>query len=153
MSARQYATGTSVPVEKSLTEIRKLLLAAGATHYAYGEEPEGAAIQFAIEGLHYRFTVRRPRWEDLEKRYREPWRVVQARALDDEWKRRWRARLLWIKAQLEFAEVEPEEFSRAMLAHLVMPNGQTIGTWAVPQIEAMYERGTMPRLLGSGIEE
>jgi hypothetical protein len=149
MSTR-YATGTQVPVDKTLTDIRRLLLAAGATHYAYGEEPNGAAIQFALHGLHYRFNVRRPTWDDLIARYERSYRVDQQRAVEDEWRRRWRARLLWIKAQLEFAEVEPQEFSRAMLAHLVLPDGQTMGSWAMPQIESMYEGGQMPPLLGSG---
>lgn len=149
MTAR-YATGTQVPVDKTLTEIRRLLLAAGATHYAVGEDPNGAMVQFALHGLHYRFSVRRPTWDDLIDRYERAYRVDQRRATEDEWRRRWRARLLWIKAQLEFAEVEPQEFSRAMLAHLVLPDGTTMGEWAVPQIEAMYEGGRMPPLLGPG---
>lgn len=152
MSARRYAEGTTVGVDNTLQQIRKLLLGAGANHYAYGEGPESAGIQFALNGLHYRFTVRRPTWAELYDRYSVPSRVDQSRAVDDEWRRRWRARLLWLKAMVEFAEVEPSAFAEAMLANAVLPDGTTLGSWAVPQIEAMYESGTMPPLLGTGVK-
>lgn len=138
-----YAKGTQVPVGRSVDEIRSILLKAGATHYAYGEDPDKAAIQFALDGRHYRFTVMRPslsaesRWSSEQRN-------------DVEWKRRWRARVLWVKAQIEFAESEPDAFQEAMLAHLVLPDGQTLGRWAEPQIARAYETGGMPPLLGDG---
>ena len=33
------------------------------------------------------------------------------------------------------------------MAHVVLPNGQTVGEVMVPQIAAAYETGTMPKLL------
>lgn len=147
----RYAEGTDVPVDRSVVQIRRLLQAAGATHYAFGEGPEGAAIQFALDGRHYRFDVARPTWEQISDRYGAPSRVDHRRAVDNEWRRRWRARHLWVKAQIEFAEVEPEAFSASMLAHLVLPDGSTLGGWAAPQIESMYRDGAMPPLLGSGV--
>jgi len=145
-----YAQGTAVPVERSLAQIRALLLKAGATHYAFGESPEAGAVQFALKGLHYRFDVHRPTWDELQKRYQRPGGVSRAAAVDGEWRRRWRARHLWVKAQIEFAEVEPEAFTEAMLAHLVLPDGQRLGSWAQPQVEAMYRNGVMPPLLTAG---
>jgi hypothetical protein len=147
--SRPYAAGTRVSVEKTTGEIRRLLLNAGATHYAFGEEPTRGMVQFALHGLHYRFEVRRPSWDDLISRYERVSRVDKSAAIEGEWQRRWRARLLWLKAQIEFAEVEPTEFARAMLAQLVLPDGRTMGEWSVPQIEAMYDDGKMPPLLGS----
>ncbi len=146
----RYAEGTTVPVERSLAQIRALLLKAGATHYAFGESPEAGAVQFALNGLHYRFNVRRPTWVELSKRYQRTGSVNQAAAVEGEWRRRWRARHLWVKAQIEFAEVEPEAFTEAMLAHLVLPSGTRLGEWAEPQIKAMYADGKMPPLLTAG---
>lgn len=149
--ATRYAEGTTVGVDRSINEIRKLLLVAGCTHYAYGEGPDEGGVQFRLNGLHYRFTVKRPTWADLYDRYRDPRRVDQSRAVEDEWKRRWRARLLWIKAMIEFAETEPDAFAEAMLGNLVLPDGQRMAAWAVPQIEAAYSEGAMPPLLlGNG---
>ncbi len=153
MASRRYAEGTTVGIDQTLNQIRKLLLVAGATSYAYGEGPDGAGIQFALNGLHYKFMVKRPTWADLYDRYRDPRRVDQSRAVDDEWRRRWRARLLWIKAMLEFAEVEPDAFAEAMLGNLVLPDGQRLAEWSIPQIEAAYSGGKMPPLLlGTGSE-
>lgn len=147
-----YAQGTAVPAERTQNEIRTLLMRAGATHYAFGEEPERSMIQFALNGRHYRFEVRRPTDAEVRKQYADLYarQVNWPKKVADEWLRRWRARLLWIKAQIEFAEVEPEAFAEAMLAHLVLPDGRTLGGWAGPQIEAMYESGGMPTLLGDG---
>lgn len=146
-----YATGSTVPVNKSIDEIRRILLGAGATHYAFGEDPEKAAVQFGLDGRHYRFTVPRPTWEVVRLRFRDPRRVAdQGAAVEAEWRRRWRARVLWIKAQVEFAADEPEVLHEAMLSHLVLPDGQTMGAWSEPQIEAMYSDGSMPPLLTSG---
>src|SRR5690348_9057434 len=102
--AGSYAKGTSVTVERSLDEIRRILLKAGATHYAYGEDPDQAAIQFALDGLHYRFTVRRPTQSEVGSAVSNQYGTHSR--VDAEWRRRWRARVLWIKAQIEFAEDE-----------------------------------------------
>lgn len=150
-ATRRYAEGTTIGIDQTLNQIRKSLLVAGATHYAFGEGPDYAGIQFRLEGLHYKFVVKRPTWEDLYDRYRDPRRVDQTRAIEDEWRRRWRARLLWLKAMIEFAEVEPEAFAASMLGYAVLPDGKTMAEWSVPQLEAAYSAGTMPPLLlGTG---
>lgn len=150
MTRTPYATGTTTGVDVSLSQIRKLLLAAGSTHYAFGESPELASVQFGLGGRHYRFSVRRPTWDDLRDRYMRQGRVDQERAIEDEWKRRWRARLLWIKAMLEFQEYEPDAFAEAMLANLVLPDGNRMVEWAQPQIDRAYADGSMPPLLLAG---
>ena len=148
---RAYAKGTTVGIDATLASMRKLLLSADADMFAYGEGPDEGGVQFRLNGLHYRFTVKRPTWADLYDRYRDPRRVDQARAVDDEWKRRWRARLLWIKAMVEFAEVEPDAFAEAMLGSLVLPDGQRLAEWSLPQVTAAYSDGRMPPLLlGTG---
>ena len=142
-----YAKGTAVPVNRSIDEIRSVLLKAGATHYAYGEDPDHASIQFGLDGRHYRFSVQRPQPGDLSGVTNQ---YGAAARIDAEWRRRWRARVLWVKAQIEFAEAEPAAFHEAMLAHLVLPDGRTLGRWAEPQIESMYQGGQMPPLLTEG---
>ena len=67
---------------------------------------------------------------------------LASRAIDAEWRRRWRARLLWIKATLEFAEDDEDEgLATAMAGYLVLQGGVTVG-------QAITE-GTLP-MLGSG---
>src|SRR5258708_2375284 len=123
----RYAEGTTVSVDRTQGEIRQLLLRAGATHYAVGEAPEKAMVQFALGGRHYRFEVIRPSIDDVQGFYSRTPTNGWNWAVDAEWRRRWRARLLWIKAQIEFAEGEPGALEEAMLAHLVLPDGRTLG--------------------------
>jgi hypothetical protein len=160
----KYAEGTTTPAETTLGEMRRLLEKAGATHWAHGSAPERDVIQFRIDGRMYKFGVERPDLDtikaeyiaDAVKRGRERQYVIEARAdridfgtrTGPEWRRRWRARLMWLKAQLEFAEEVP--LQTALLSALVLPDGRTFGDWAAPQVEAMYDSGTMPRMLGDG---
>lgn len=153
MSAKPFAVGTSVPVDRTLGQLRMQLSNAGASHYAFGESPEAGFVQFALDGLHYRFEVRRPTAEEAAAaRARAPKSIRMDGAIDAEWRRRWRARVLWLKATIEFAEGQPGSLANVLLGNLVLPDGQTMAGWAVPQIEAMYAGGAMPPLLGPGKE-
>ena len=52
------------------------------------------------------------------------------------------------KAKLEAVETGITEFEDEFLAHIVLPNGQTMGEFAKPQIAHAYDTGDMPPLLG-----
>ena len=155
MSPR-YASGTRVSVEKTRAEIAGLLGRHGATHYGMGTEPNGADgkidfIVFRIADRHFRCTVIHPTWADVVGNYRDPSRVLDRQAaIDAELSRRWRARLLWLKATLEFIEEEDGDVAEYLLPFLMLPDGRTVGEWAAPQVERMYGTGEMPPLLGAG---
>lgn len=149
-----YAEGTTVAAEKTVAEIRALLEKHGSTHYAHGSAPERDVVQFKIDGRQYRFDIARPTIDAMKEAYTgQKWggryyAINWTDRVAAEWRRRWRARLLWLKAQLEFAEDVPLEAS--MLSMLVLPSGTTFGEWAGPQVDAMYELGKMPPMLGDG---
>lgn len=153
MSMR-YAEGTNVSVDKTQNEIRALLAKHGVKHFAYAEEPTRAAIQFALHGLPYRFEVIRPTEAEVRAIYSHLYspQVDWAKRIEGEWRRRWRARLLWLKATLEFAADEgTDAVSQALLAYLVLPGGSTMGAWADKQLPDAYREGKMPPLmLGDG---
>jgi hypothetical protein len=142
----RYAEGTSVRVEQSQTEIRALLSKHGVKHFAYAEEPTRAAIQFSLHGLPYRFEVVKPTISDIRSRFRT--NAGWDDRIEKEWRRRWRARLLWLRATLEFAADEgPDAVSQALLAYLVLPGGTTMGQWADKQLPDAYRDGAMPPLM------
>ncbi len=154
-----YAEGTTVSADKTLGEMRALLERHGATRWAHGSMPERDIIQFELNGRHYRFSIEHPLADALRADYIAqfdyPWQGdTRARRIDwkareaAEWRRRWRARLMWLKAQLEFAEDVP--LAESMLSNLVLPDGRTFGQWAEPQVSSMYLTGGMPQLLGEG---
>ena len=62
-------------------------------------------------------------------------------------RQRWRALALVIKAKLEAVESGITEFDDEFMAHIMLPSGETFGSWAKPQIAAAYDTGDMPPLL------
>lgn len=149
----RYAEGTTVSTDKSLGEMRALLTKHDASHFAYGSGPDGDAIQFRLNGRMYRFDIQAVDPTEYTHDARGYLRTdAQHKSMvEGEWRRRWRARLLWLKAQLEFAEGDPEAMARNLLPDLVLPDGKTFFEYADPQIDAMYSLGTMPLALPDGL--
>ena len=72
-------------------------------------------------------------------------------AHEQEVRRRWRALALVVKAKLEAVASNITTFEEEFMAHIVMPDGRTVGQHVRPQIEASYASGkVVPLLLGSG---
>ena len=152
----RYAKDTGVPAERSRAEIEGLLLRYGADQFMYGIKPEAAVIAFRAQGRHVRFilpfpspTERRFTHVKHARRYFEQERTeAQARsAWEQEIRARWRALALVIKAKLEAVETGIAEFEDEFMAHVVLPNGQTMSEHARPLIARAYESGQMPPLL------
>jgi hypothetical protein len=55
--------------------------------------------------------------------------------------------LLCIKAKLESVEAKIETFEEAFLAHVVLPDGETVGEHALPAVAAIYKGGQLRPLL------
>jgi len=63
-------------------------------------------------------------------------------------RQRWRALALAVKAKLEAVESRITTFEDEFMAHIVMPNGQTLGQIMPEQIAIAYSEKKMPPLLG-----
>jgi hypothetical protein len=73
-----------------------------------------------------------------------------AKWVEAEERRRWRAQLLLIKAKLEMIATGTTTVEREFLADMLMPNGSTVGSQALPALARAYETGKMPSLLALG---
>ncbi len=148
----RYAENTTVSVEKSRAEIEHTLVRYGADQFFYGWEQEQAVIGFRLCNRMIRFVLPMPALDD-EEFWRTPDR--RQRRSDDaahrEWEKatrqRWRALLLVIKAKLEAVESNITTIEEEFMAHIVLPDGQTVGQFMAPQIETAYELGQMPSML------
>lgn len=136
----KFAQGTDVPADRSKAEIERTLTRFGADQFMYGWKDDAAVIVFRAQGRHIRFILPMPKPADLKGS-----RSVDAK--DREIRRRWRALTLCIKAKLESVATEIETFEESFMAHVVMPNGQTMAEHAQPLIAKAYETGRMPALL------
>lgn len=137
---RRFAEKTKVPSAQTRMEIERLLERHKAKQYLTGVDYEHgtARVQFNIHSRIVRFTVALPD----QKKLGGGDRYAQAE------RQKWRALMLVIKAKLESVENEIATFEEEFLAHIVMPNDQTVADVVLPLVAFAYERGTMPpRLL------
>lgn len=142
----KYASRTEVGSDRSRIEIERILARYGATQFAYGWAAGSAMIGFQFQGRLIRFTMQLPQAQDaLTKTGRRPRNPSQTQ--EQLTRQKWRALALGIKAKLELVESGITTFEREFLAHVVLPNGQTFGDWAVPQIDTAYRTGALPPLL------
>lgn len=137
--AKKFAAGTDVPVERSKTEIESILTRFGADQFMYGWQNGSAAVAFRSHGRHIRFLLPMPQ---LHKE-----NIATDPQLQQEKRRRWRALTLCIKAKLESVNTGIETFEESFMAHVILPNGQTIAEHASPLIAEAYQSGKMPALL------
>ena len=150
----QYASETIVSSEKSQAEIKSTLQKYGATKYAYYEDDGKAAIACEMHNRQLRFVVSLPnRMSDefiyagqgSKRRVRDV--QTQHKFWEQACRQKWRAMALIIKAKFVAVESEVRTFEQEFLEDFVMPNGQTVGEYIRPQLEAAYASGTMPKLL------
>ena len=116
----RYAENTSVSSERSRAEIEQTVSRYGASGFMYGWDDGTAVMAFQMNGRRIRFDLTMP---DRNSR--------------------------------EFTQTETgrdrapgiTEFEEEFLAHIVLPNGGTVGRWMLPQVKSAYDTGDMPPLL------
>ena len=145
-----YAKNTTVSREGSIQEIERMLIRNGATRFSYGWDDQGrAAVTFCLKGYFIRFLLTMPdpksknftltptgRKQRSERDARAAWEQA-CRA-------RWRSLALVIKAKLEAVQAGITVIEDEFLAHIVMPDGQTVGHAVMPLINEAYKTGLMP---------
>jgi len=146
----RYAEQTQVPVDRSKSEIERLLQRYGAAEIATGWRSDKAMVQFRMRERVIRFILPLPDRQDFSKT--PTGRVIRNPAsVFGKWeqgcRQRWRALVLTIKAKLESAESGIEEFDTAFMGQIVMPNGRTIAEQILPSIEEAYATRKMPLAL------
>lgn len=147
-----YAAETSVSSEKSRAEIEKTLMRYGASHFMYGTGPDRAIVAFEMDGKRVQFNLPMPsrndrRFTHTEGRGTERSPEKAAAEYDKGVRQRWRALALVIKAKLEAVESGITMFEEEFMAHIMLPDGKTVGQFMLPQIEKSYKSGKMPPLL------
>lgn len=150
----RYAADTSVPADRSKAEIERHLTRFGATRFAYGWAGEQATVGFTLNDHTVRMALPLPdrhdttftvtpsgRWARTEKQAQE--------AYEQEIRRRWRALAAVIKAKLIAIEEGISTVEREFLADLVLPTGDTVGEWTIPQLKT-FEAGDLLALPSAG---
>jgi len=147
----KYAEHTDVPSDRSRAEIERTLTRYGAKSFMYGWDVDKAVIQFDTGERRIRFELHMPDRNDRKVTHTEKGKLrarnVQEKEYEQRIKQRWRALALVIKAKLEAVESGISLFEDEFMAHIVLPNGETVGQWMRPQIATAYEQKKMPPLI------
>lgn len=148
----RYAANTEVSSDRSRAEIETTLRRYGASAFSYGWDARAAAIMFEIGQRRMRFRLPLPdpkerRFTHTETRGIERNQAAREAEYDRAVRQSWRALALIIKAKLEAVASGIVTFEEEFLAHVVLPNGATVGEWVRPQLASAYERNELPALL------
>lgn len=138
---RRYAEDTKTPVVRSKAEIEKLLRDCGATKFISGWDASKGVdvVQCFIDDRMLRFEILQPDESEAGRL-----------SVAQEERRRWRVLVMLVKAKLDAVRSGDSTIEDEFLANLVLPDGKTVGSWARPQIAAVYEEGRMPLALLPG---
>jgi hypothetical protein len=154
-----YAESTSVPVAKSRAEIEQLLTRHKCSKFMAGVDHDAhrATVQFQAHNRIVKFEIdlpnpNDPKYRKIKNSYMQRSAAGIAKVVEQEERTRWRALLLVIKAKLEAVESNIATFEDEFLAHVLLPNQQTVAQYIGPTVAQIYDTGRMPpdRLLTVG---
>lgn len=128
----KFAARTRVPQGQTRSEIEALLSQRKASAIGVFTSTDQAAVVFEMQARRIMFRLPLP--PNISDQVR---------------RQRWRALLLAIKAKLAAVDDGIETFEQAFLAHIVMPDGLTVGEHTHERIASAYQGGTMQPLLPS----
>lgn len=148
----KYAAETSVSSDRSRAELEKTLARYGAEGFFYGWRQTNALVAFEMHDRRIQFKLPMPEKREFSRTPTGRIRTIKQseEAYEQAIRQKWRALLLVVKAKLEAVESGITTFEEEFLAHIVLPNGQTYGDFAIPQVALAYRSGTMPPMLPGG---
>ncbi len=132
-----YAKDTKVPVDRSKSEIERLLCKYGADQFAYASSIDAALIGFRVHQRMIRFHLPNP----------NPDKFRSEDSYAQEARRRWRALCLVIKAKLEAVQSGITTFEQEFYAHILLPGGMTVYESSRIGVDQAYKTGKPPDML------
>lgn len=151
MVETRYAAGTSVTVERSRAEIERTLVRFGASEFMYGYDSQKALVQFQASERRVRFVLVLPLKDDRRFTHTPTGKLRASTEASKQWEQgcreSWRALAEVIKAKLVAVTTGIVSFEQEFAAHIVLPDGSTVGEWLLPQIQKAYEENEMPSML------
>ena len=127
MVRRAYAEDTKVPIAQSRSQIETMLRKASATRIVTMDEAPEAVVMFMLAGRLIKLQIEIP-GDASDQRRRAIWRAIG----------------LVVKAKIEAVAQGITTVEQEWLAHVVLPDGSTVGDWVEPQLKIAYDKGQMP---------
>lgn len=150
----RYAATTAVSSEHRRAEIERTLRRYGASGFGYAIQGDRAMVEFLMAGRRIRFFLAMPDPADeqftLTPTGRERGEGAAAKEYEQAVRQRWAALHLVIKAKLEAVSAGITTLDAEFLAHILLPDGSTVGDRTLPQLDAAYAGNGLPALLPGG---
>lgn len=156
---RRFAEATKVTTQQSRAELERLLGQHGAREFSLYTSPERHIVQYRVNERVVRHVIDYPAPKNFQK-YKlvkgaqKPHLTAEqlTKAADGEWRRRWRALLLLVKAKLELVASGQTTMDREFMGDVMLPDGRLVHEALEPLIKRAYLSGEVPAglLLGSG---
>lgn len=140
-----FAKKTKCSVGRTQDEIRKTLAKHSASAFAFAESIEMAQVQFELKNRRIKMSIP---LDVKNKTKNSKGYLMDEKSVEQSTRTKWRCLLLSIKAKLESIENKITSFDQEFMAHIVLPNGTTVGDLVIPEIEYSYQNNKMPPLLG-----
>ena len=143
-----YAEKTTVPVEKSKSELKRTIMKYGGSGYEMFETEDKAGVQFKSSDRQIRILVDFPGPEEFTytptgRRRRS--KDVALKEYEQEQRRRWRALILCMKAKFEIVESGISTFEKEFMPYMVLPDGRTVADHVLPKVTEAYATGQLPK--------
>lgn len=151
----RYASGTNVSVDKSRSELDRLLSRYGAAQRVMGaDDMNGEAfVGFSIHDRTVRLRIPLPKMADFATKYdgrsrgrRKVSQEIQIKLHEQACRERWRVFVLLVKAKLEAVHLGLSTIEREFLADIYLPDGRTVGQVMTGVLEEAYATGRVPKL-------
>jgi hypothetical protein len=134
----RYAQGTTVTVASSRGEITGILAKHGVERMGWQTGPDGDELLFQLSGQSFRFQILKPTAKSLWEQWKADGKsetslkyLPSADQVEAEWRRRWRANVLLLKAKLEFIASGDTTLERELLPYMITASGQTVADLVV----------------------
>lgn len=151
---RRYASQTIVSEEKSRMDLERLLVRYGATGFVYGWQDSVAVLGFKYDNTAIRMGIPIPSLDKFAHDGRGHSRSEGSKKSAWEQAKRqiWRALLLIVQAKFEAILAGLTTFDQEFLSFIQLPDGNTVGSYILPQIESARDGGKF-RLALPGLGE
>ncbi len=132
----KYAEGTSVPVGRSQSEIKRILERYDVASHRFTETLAGGGIEFNYKNYPVQMMFRYPGSSDFhtDNQY-----MAEKRRL-------WRVLTLHIKSIMEMEHEEMFGPMSVMMPFIALGNGVTVGTGLARQVDQALETGALPQI-------
>lgn len=134
--SRRYAEGTEVSVERSIGEIKRLILRYGAESFAYQETPTDIKIAFVLSTLGVQMSIEFPGIEEFA--FTPTGKKRDSNAKWSEWekesKRRVRSLAAVIKAKFIAIDDGVATIEQEFLPYIVLHDGRRVGDCLIPRL-------------------